>query len=353
MMSVVAPAQETTTMKAIVYREYGSPDVLELRDVEKPGATDDSVLVRVHAASANPADWHGMTGSPFLARTTNGLRKPKAGRLGIDFAGTVEAVGKKMAGFKEGDEVFGGRTGAFAEYVSVKNAIAPKPPNITFEEAAAVPVAGVTALQGLRDKGELQPGQKVLINGASGGVGTFAVQIAKALGAEVTGICSTRNVDMVRSLGADRVIDYTQEDFTRGEERYDLLADIGGGRTWSDLTRVLAPEGKVVMIGGPISNRLTGVSVRHLIRLRLTSLFGGHKGTFFIAKLNRPDLEFLAELITAGKVKPVVERRYELGEIAEAMGYVGTKHCRAKLVIDVVGTSAPAARQSADATALA
>jgi NADPH:quinone reductase-like Zn-dependent oxidoreductase len=337
-MAVAAPSQQAT-MKAIVHHEYGPPDVLALEDVARPEAADDAVLVRVHAASANPADWHAMAGAPFLARTQNGLRKPKTHLLGTDFAGVVEAVGKNVTGFKEGDEVFGGRTGAFAEYVSVKNAVALKPANISFEQAAAVPIAGITALQGLRDKGQLQSGQKVVINGASGGVGTFAVQIAKALGADVTGVCSTRNVDLVRSLGADRVIDYTQEDFTRSGEHYDLLADIGGGRSWSDLTRVLAPDGKVVMIGGKISNRITGVSLRHLLRLRFASLFGGHKGMFFIAKLNRPDLEFLAELMAVGKVKPVIERRYELDEIAEAMRYVGTRHCRAKLVIDVIGAA--------------
>lgn len=230
-------------MKAIVYHKYGSPDVLEFQEIEKPDLADDGVLARVRAASINPADWYAVTGTPYVARIKVGLLKPKSNRLGVDFAGTVEAVGRDVTQFRPGDEVFGGRSGAFAEYVCVRNAVAPKPANVTFEEAAAVPVAALTALQGLRDKGQIQSGQKVLINGASGGVGTFAVQIAKAFGAEVTGVCSTRNVDLVRSIGADHVIDYTREDFTRSDRRYDLMLDVAGSRSWSRVQARTQPAG--------------------------------------------------------------------------------------------------------------
>ena len=228
-------------MKAIVVSRYGSPDVLALEEVEKPDVADDLALVRVRAASINPADWYGVAG-PLIVRPSTGLLKPRTDRTGIDFAGTVEAVGKDVTHIRPGDEVFGARNGALAEYVTVRDAVVPKPANVSFEEAAAVPVAAITALQGLRDKGRLEAGQKVLINGASGGVGTFAVQIAKALGADVTGVCSTRNVELVRSLGADHVIDYTQEDFTRGVRRYDLLLDIAGSKSWSACRRVLTPD---------------------------------------------------------------------------------------------------------------
>ncbi len=235
-------------MKAIVHYRYGSPDVLELVDVDKPVPAGDEVLVRVRASSVNPAEWYEMTGL-LVARPQAGLRKPKEPRLGTDFAGVVEAVGSSVEDFKPGDEVFGARTGAFAEYVSVRNAIAPKPANVSFEQAAGVPIAGLTALQGLRDHGQVQSGQKVLINGASGGVGTFAVQIAKAFGAEVTGVCSTGKVDLVRSLGADHVVDYAQEDFTQSGERYDLFLDIAGSRSWSECKRVLKPDSTFVLIG--------------------------------------------------------------------------------------------------------
>src|SRR6266849_2973587 len=240
-------------MKAIVHCEYGSPDVLKLEDIEKPTPGDDQVLVRVRAASVNPLDWHYIRGTPYFMRLGAGLRKPKVTRLGVDFAGTVEAVGRSVKRFQPGDEVFGGRTGAFAEYVSVREdrAVVLKPANLTFEQAASVPIAAITALQGLRDKGKVQPGQKVLINGASGGVGTFAVQIAKSFGAEVTGVCSTRNVDMVRSIGADHVVDYTQEDFTRSGRQYDLMVDCIGNRSLSACMSVLTPKGTYVVVGGP------------------------------------------------------------------------------------------------------
>jgi len=321
------------SMKSIVVSKYGSPDVLELEAVEKPDVADDSALVRVRAASINPADWYGVAG-PLIVRPSTGLLKPRTDRTGIDFAGTVEAVGRNVTHIQPGDEVFGARSGALAEYVTVRDAVVPKPANISFEEAAAVPVAAITALQGLRDKGGLEPGQKVLINGASGGVGTFAVQIAKALGAEVTGVCSTRNVELVRSLGADHVIDYTQEDFTRSGRRYDLLLDIAGSKSWSACRRVLAPDATLVIVGAHRRNRLLG-PIGHIVRLRLASLRGSQKAVFFIAKTNRADMELLRGLLEAGQVKPVVDRRYELSETADAFRYLGEGHARGKVVVTV------------------
>ncbi len=321
-------------MKAIVRNTYGSPDVLELQETDKPDLTDDGVLVRVRAASINPADWYALTGKPYFARMFFGLLKPKSNRLGVDFAGTVEAVGRDVTQFRPGDEVFGARDGAFAEYVCVRNAVAPKPANLTLEQAAAVPVAALTALQGLRDKGQIQPGQKVLINGASGGVGTFAVQIAKAFGAEVTGVCSSRNVDLVRSIGADHVIDYTREDFTRSDRRYDLMLDVAGSRSWSECRRVLNPKATLVIVGAPKGNRLFG-PLSHIVRVRLASLLSSQKVVFFLAKTNRADMAVLRELLEAGKVTPVIDRRYELSEIADAFRYMGEGHAQGKIVITV------------------
>jgi NADPH:quinone reductase-like Zn-dependent oxidoreductase len=321
-------------MKAAIRDRYGSPDVVELREIDRPAAADDEVLVRVRAASVNPADWYGMTGTPYVGRTQFGLLKPKSTGLGVDFAGTVEAVGKDVTQFRPGDEVFGGRSGAFADYVCVREdrAVVPKPANLTFEQAAAVPVAALTALQGLRDKGQIQPGQKVLINGASGGVGTFAVQIAKALGAEVTGVCSTKNVDLVRSIGADHVIDYTQEDFTRSDRRYDLMLDVAGSRSWSECRRVLNPQATLVIVGAPKGNRLIG-PLSHIVKVRLAALRSSEKAVFFIAKFNKPDMAVLRELLEAGKVTPVIDRRYELSEIADALRYMGEGHAQGKIVI--------------------
>jgi len=278
-------------MKAIVQDKYGSPDVLELREIDKPEVGDDDVLVRVHAASVNPADCYAMTGTPYVARTQMGLRKPKSNRPGLDLAGVVEAVGGNVTRFTPGDEVFGGGTGTLAEYVCLAEdrALVLKPANLSFEQAAAVPVAALTALQGLRDRGQIQPGQKVLINGASGGVGTFAVQIAKSFGAEVTGVCSTRNVNMVGSLGADQVIDYTREDFTWSERRYDLMLDVAGSRSWSESRRVLNPQATLVIVGAPKGNRLIG-PLSHIVKVRLASLRASQKVVFFIAKLNTEDL---------------------------------------------------------------
>jgi NADPH:quinone reductase-like Zn-dependent oxidoreductase len=321
-------------MKAIVRTTYGSPDVLELQEIDKPELVDDGVLVRVRAAAINPADWYGLTGRPYVARAQTGLREPKQQVLGVDFAGTVEAVGKDVTDLRPGDEVFGGRSGALAEYVCVRVAVVPKPANLTFEEAAAVPVAAITALQGLRDKGQLQPGQKVLINGASGGVGTFAVQIAKALGAEVTGVCSTTKVELVRSLGADHVVDYTQDDFTRSDRRYDLMLDIAGSRSWSECRRVLTPHATLVVVGAPKGSPLLG-PLSHVVKMRLAAMRSSQRAVFFIAKLDKSDLAVLSELLEAGKVTPVIDRRYELSDVADAFRYLEEGHARAKIVVTV------------------
>ena len=321
-------------MKAVVRTRYGSPDVLELRELDTPVPADDEVLVRVRAASVNRADWYSLTGRPWIARPMSGLRRPKSDRLGTDFAGTVEAVGRHVTTFRPGDEVFGGRDGALAEYVCVREerAIAPKPANVTFEQAGAVGVAGLTALQGLRDKGGLEAGERVLVNGASGGVGTFAVQVAKALGAEVTGVCSPENVELVRSLGADHVVDYTRDDFTRGERRYDLVFDVAGSRPWSQLKRVLEPEGAIVLVGGPISNRLFG-PLGHVVKISLATMRGSRSSVFFIAKFDKADLEDLCRLLAEGKLTPVVDRQYDLSEIADAFRYMGEGHAHAKVVV--------------------
>ncbi len=284
-------------MKAIVYTQYGPPDVLQVKEVEKPAPNDGEILVKIHAASANPLDWHLMRGAPFLARLAGGLRKPKDPRLGADIAGRVEAVGNNVTQFQPGDEVFGACTGSFAEYASVpENTLALKPTKSSFEQAAAVPVAAITALQGLRDKGHIQPGQKVLVNGASGGVGTFAVQIAKAFGAEVTGVCSTRNVGMVRSIGADHVIDYTQEDFTRNGQHYDLIYDAVGNRSVSDYKRALNPKGTCAIAGFQSLPRL----FEHMVLGPLMSKTGNKKvGLMGIAKMNQKDLVYMKELLEA------------------------------------------------------
>ncbi len=323
-------------MRAVVRERYGSPDVLELRELEKPEPADDEVLVRVRASSVNRAEWYSLTGRPFIARPTEGLRGPKSERLGVDFAGVVEVVGKDVTTFGPGDEVFGGKDGAFAEYVCVREerAIVPKPANVTFEQAAAVPVAGLTALQGLHDRGGLQPGQRVLVNGGSGGVGTFAVQVAKALGAEVTAVCSTRNVEQARALGADHVVDYTAEDFTRSGRRYDLIFDVAGSKPWSALKRVLEPNGIVVLVGGSMANRWLG-PLGHVGAVRLATLLGSRRSVFFVAKFNKPDLETLRELLESGKLTPVVDRRYQLSEIADAFRYLGEGHARAKVVVTI------------------
>jgi NADPH:quinone reductase-like Zn-dependent oxidoreductase len=322
-------------VKAIVYCDYGSPDVLRLEDVEKPVPDSDQVLIRVRAAAVNPLDWHYMRGTPFIGRIAMGLRKPSITRLGVDFAGVVESVGRDVTLFKPGDEVFGGRTGAFAQYVTVgeDRALQRKPAALTFEEAAAVPVAAITALQALRDQGKVQSGQKVLINGASGGVGTFAVQIAKSLGADVTGVCGTSNVAMVRSIGADQVIDYTKEDFTQGAERYDVIIDMVGNHSLSELRRVLKPEGKYVMVGGPAGRWIDPLP--RALRALLFSWFVSQDMHMFVAELNKTDLTILRDLIQAGKVTPVIDRRYSLSEAPAAIRYLELGHARGKVVITV------------------
>jgi NADPH:quinone reductase-like Zn-dependent oxidoreductase len=320
-------------MKAIRYYQYGSPDVLQLVEAEMPAITDDRVLVRVRAASPNPYDWHFMRGKPWLMRLQTGLLKPKDNRLGVDFAGVVETVGKNITQFRPGDEVFGGVGGAFAEYASVsEQSLAPKPTNLTFEQAASVPMVGYTALQALRDNGQLQPGQKVLINGASGGVGTFAVQIAKSFGAEVTGVCSSANVDMVRSIGADHVIDYNREDFTRSGLHYDLMLDIVGNRALSECRGVLSPGGRYVVIGG--DGDRGGVLIR-LLKVVVYSRFVSHEMTAMMAKPRQQDLLFLKNLVESEKLTPVIDRHYSLSEIPEAVRYLETKRARGKIAITV------------------
>ena len=325
-------------MKAIVYCDYGLAN-LKLADIAKPTPTDDQILVKVHAASVNPLDWHFIEGTPKIMRALGvGLRKPKDTRLGVDFAGMVEAVGKNVTQFKPGDEVFGGRDGAFAEYVCPRadRAVTLKPANITFEQAASVNIAGITALQAVRDKGKVQAGQKVLINGASGGVGTFAVQIAKSFGADVTGVCSTRNLDMVRSLGADHVIDYTKEDFAKGDQRYDVILDNVPNHSLSECRRVLNPRGKYVMIGGggPNDNRWIGPFGR-LIQALVVSPFVSQKMGMMMAQLTQSDLTILGDMMQSGKVKPVIDRTYKLSEVPEAIRYLEEGHARGKVVITV------------------
>jgi len=325
-------------MKAIVYCDYGVSN-LKVTDVEKPVPNDDQILVRVRAASVNPYDWHFVEGTPYVMRAMGvGLRKPKDTRLGVDFAGTVEAVGKDVTQFKPGDEVFGGRGGAFAQYVCPRatRAVALKPANMSFEDAASVNIAGITALQALRDKGKVQPGQKVLINGASGGVGTFAVQIAKSLGADVTGVCSTRNVDLVKSLGADHVIDYTKEDFTKSGERYDVMLDNVGNHSLSECRRVLTTKGKYVLIGGGGANEqgfLGGLG--KALWAMVFSKFVAQQMGMMMADANHNDLAVLADMMQSGKLKPVIDRSYKLEQVPDAIRYVEEGHAKGKVVITV------------------
>ena len=326
---------ETELMKAIVYRCYGSTDVLEFEDVEKPAPADDEVLVKVVAASVNPLDWHFMRGTPYLLRLMSGLGAPDDTGLGVDFAGTVEAVGSNVKRFKPGDEVFGGGNGAFAEYLTVgeDGPLAMKPANLSFGQAASVPIAALTALQALRDTGKLEPGQKVLINGASGGVGTFAVQIAKSFGAEVTGVCSTRNVEMVRSIGADHVFDYTKEDYTESGQRYDLIIDMVGNHSLSANRRALKPEGIFVIVGGGKGNWLG--PMMNPIKALLMSPFVDQEFVMILAQLHQDDLAILGDLMQAGKVTPVIDRRYPLSEVPAALRYSEEGHAQGKIIIDL------------------
>ena len=328
-------ATGAATMRAVIHRCYGASEVLELAVIDKPVPAADEVLVRVHAASVNPLDWHYMRGSPYIMRLDSGLRAPSEPRLGVDFAGTVEAVGRDVTNFAVGDAVFGGRTGAFSDYVVVREdrALARIPANVSFEEAAAVPIAALTALQALRDKGRLQAGEKVLINGASGGVGTFAVQIAKAMGAEVTGVSSTRNLDLVRSLGADHVVDYTREDYTQADTRYDLIVDLVGNHTLRANRRALVPGGRFVIVGAekgnwfrPLANPLKALVYDPLVDEEFVML---------LAELNADDLAYVAGLMETGAVTPVIDRRYRLDEVPVAIRRSESGRSRGKLIIEV------------------
>jgi NADPH:quinone reductase-like Zn-dependent oxidoreductase len=332
-----AIAEDTNTMKAIVQDTYGSADVLQLRDIDKPVAGDDDVLIRVHAAGVDPGVWHLMTGRPYLVRAMGfGLRSPKVRVRGRDVAGRVEAVGKNVTRFHAGDEVFGTCEGSFAEYVCAKeDKLALKPENLTFEQAATVPISGLTALQGVRDAGQVKPGQKVLIIGAAGGVGTFAVQIAKAFGAEVTGVCSSTKMDLVRSIGADHVIDYTREDFADGSRHYDLILDTAGNRSLSQLRRALAPKGTLVIVGGEGGGRWLGGFDRQILRAPLMSLFVSQTLRPLVAKESSQDLLAIKELIEAGKVTPAIDRTFALGDAPQAIRYLAEGRARGKVVISL------------------
>jgi NADPH:quinone reductase-like Zn-dependent oxidoreductase len=323
-------------LKAITYHEYGPPDALEFEDVDAPVVKDDEVLVRVRAASVNPRDWHFMRGVPYFMRAQAGLRRPKSSLLGSDVAGQVEAAGTAVTRFHPGDEVFAHvQEGGFAEYAAVpEESLGLKPANLTFEQAAAVPLAGLTALQGLRDQGRVRPGQKVLIIGAAGGVGTFAVQLAKHFGADVTGVCSTRNLDLVRSIGADHVIDYTREDFTQGGQKYDLIFQLAGTRSPSDLRRALTPKGTLLLSSGESDGRWVGPMDRILKALVLAP-FVSQRLSSFLAKSTTEDLQVLKELIEAGKVSPVIDRTYPQSEVPEAIRYLEEGHARGKVVVTV------------------
>jgi NADPH:quinone reductase-like Zn-dependent oxidoreductase len=330
----------TNPVKAIIQCDYGTPDVLQVKDIEKPTPADDQLLVRVRAVSVNPLDGHLMRGMLMARLFGSGLRKPKETRVGVDYSGIVETVGKNVTQFKPGDEVFGGRNGAFGQYVCVRadRGVALKPTNITFEQAAAVPVAATTALQGLRDTGHVRAGQKIIVNGASGGVGPFAVQLAKVFGAEITGVCSTRNIDLVRSIGAHRVIDYTKEDFTKSAERYDVIFDNVGNHSFSERRRVMTPNGICVLagIGGAGWREDTMSRIIGNFTAGPRSRFTSQKFAFFLARLNHHDLAYLADLMQSGQITPVIDRTYKsLGEIPEAIRYLDQGHARGKVVITV------------------
>jgi NADPH:quinone reductase-like Zn-dependent oxidoreductase len=329
-----ATNQQATRMKAIVHDRYGRPNVLELREVDLPVIEDDQVLVRVLATSVNPVEWYGVTGMLF-ARIGSGLRRPKITSVGGDLAGRVEAVGSDVKDLRPGDEVFGAGIGAWAEYAAAREArLVPKPATVSFEDAAAVPVAALTALQALRNHGAVEAGQKVLINGASGGVGTYAVQLAKWLGADVTAVCSTSNVEQARSLGADRVVDYTHEDFTKLGERHDLMLDVAGSRSFLDCRRVLTPDAAFVLIGGRMTYRGLG-PLPHIAGTILKSKGRSQRVKFFVAKMEKEDLGLLADLLESGTVQSIIDRRYELSRAPEALAYLGQGHARGKVVITV------------------
>jgi NADPH:quinone reductase-like Zn-dependent oxidoreductase len=333
---MTAMLQATGTMRAAVRHGYCDPAAIGLRTVAKPEPEANEILVRVHAVSVNPADWYGIAGRPLVARPLTGLFRPKEPRIGVDYAGVVEAVGSAVTRFEPGAAVFGGRTGAFAEYVCAREygGLAPKPENVGFDEAAAVPVAGATALQALRDHGRLERGQRVLVNGAAGGVGTFTVQIAKALGAHVTAVCGTRNVELVRSLGADEVVDSARDDFTSTGEHYDLLVDIASTRSWRALARVVRPDGTIVLVGVPKGRGLAG-PIGQMARLRVTSIARKPRFAFFVAKLRQADMEALADMLAGSAIRSVIDREYGFEELGDALAYLGQGHARAKVVVRV------------------
>ena len=323
-------------MKSVVYRKYGSAEVLKENEIEIPAVTDNQVLLKVHAVSINPADWHFMRGTPYLVRLQAGLLKPKNGSFGLDMAGVVEAVGKSVSEFKIGDEVFGESQGALSEYAVIsKDQLAMKPVGLNFEQAAAVPMVGYTALQGLRDKGQIQSGDRVLVVGASGGVGTFAVQIAKSYGAEVTGVCSTRNVEMVKSIGADHVIDYTRENFFESRDKFDLIIQTAGNYSLKQLRKTLTPNGVLVQAGDSSGTKAAfgfGI-ILGLLRILFITRFTKQRIPFFLARRSKADLLVLKGLIEAGKLKPVIDRSYPMSEVAQAVRYLETGHAQGKVII--------------------
>lgn len=331
-----AATASSSSMLAVVQRCYGPPETLRLEQVAKPSLEDDRVLIKVAAAGVNPLDWHYMRGEPYVMRMESGIGKPTDPRFGVDFAGTIEAVGSKVTTFKPGDKVFGSAAGAFAEYVTVREsrAIATMPDGVSFEQAAAVPVAAITALQALRDKGRVVAGQKVLINGASGGVGTYAVQIAKSMGAQVTGVCSTRNVELVRSLGADRVIDYTTTDFTQSAEKYDVVIDNVGNRSLLDIRKAMTDGGVYVVVGGPSDGRWLG-PLSSSLKALLLDLFVSQEVQMILAQSNGKDMAALRDLMAAGTLRSIIDRRYSLPEVPAAVAYVETGRARGKVVVNV------------------
>jgi NADPH:quinone reductase-like Zn-dependent oxidoreductase len=334
LVDATPPLRQTdpSTMRAVVHYRYGI-DSVELREVDRPEIADDQVLVRVHASSVNPVEWYGVTGMVAVRLTGGGIRRPKDPTIGADVAGRVEAVGKDVTAFQVGDEVFGSSGSAWAEYAPAReHRLARKPANVSFEEAGCVAVAAMTALQAVRDHGRVQPGQKVLVNGAAGGVGSFAVQIAKAFGAEVTAVCSTQNVEQTLALGADRVVDYTREDFTKLREKHDVMLDVVGSRSFLAFRRVLTPDARVVAIGAPMSSKGIG-PLKHIIGTRLLALGRSQTIVNFVAKINSDDLAIMGELMAAGKVRAVIDRRYDLSQAADALRYLGTTHARGKIAI--------------------
>jgi NADPH:quinone reductase-like Zn-dependent oxidoreductase len=334
--AAASAAPTNSTMQAVMQRCYGSGGVLEVENIEKPIPSADELLIRVHAVAVNPLDWHMTTGKPYIMRLSEGLGAPKDARVGVDFAGVVQSVGAKVTHYKVGDRVFGARGGAFAQYITARedSSLAHMPDSLDFEQAAAMPIAALTALQGLRDHGRLHAGQQVLINGASGGVGTFAIQIAKALGAEVTGVCSTRNVELVKSAGADHVIDYTQADFTARAERYDMILDNVGNHALMDVRRALKPNGIVVIVSGPKTEPFLG-PVWRMLGAAVIRPFVDDRFVSFVAHTNRDDLEYLSALAAQGKLTPVIDKRYSLDQVSEAVDYQGTGHARGKVILRV------------------